>query len=204
MTIATDAASYLMSALVIGSIKEREEPPKTPRETRRFSDLLVGWRYILSHRQLRRLFFNSVVVNGLIMAGAPLMAVLMLGTLGFASWQYGLAFGLPCVGGVIGSRIARPLISRLRQYRTIRIIGTLRVIWPVGLAFVQPGLSGLLLVMIVQFCLVTVCGAFIPISTTLRLEQIEPDRIARTLAAWSVSGNLTTALLTVLWGLLAS
>jgi len=43
------------------------------------------------------------------MATAPLLAVLMLGRLGFAPWQYGLAFAAPCVGGLIGSRLARRL-----------------------------------------------------------------------------------------------
>ena len=36
-----------------------------------------------------------------------LLAVLMLGRLGFKPWQYGLAFAAPCVGGLIGSRLAR-------------------------------------------------------------------------------------------------
>ncbi len=38
---------------------------------------------------------------------------------------------------------------------------------------------------------------------TYRLEQTAPERIARTLSAWSVSTSAATAALTVLWGLLA-
>ncbi|MGY5136939.1 hypothetical protein ACWGJW_31890, partial [Streptomyces nigrescens] len=54
-------------------------------------DLLEGWRYILTHPALRPLFFNTVLVSGLIMTASPLLAVLMLGDLGFAPWPYGLA-----------------------------------------------------------------------------------------------------------------
>ena len=37
-------------------------------------------------------------------------------------------------------------------------------------------------------------------SPRYRLEHTEPDRVARTLAAWSVSSNATVAALTALWG----
>lgn len=43
-----------------------------------------------------------------------------------------------------------------------------------------------------------------PVSATFRLEQIEADRVARTLSAWSITSNLTTATLTASWELLAS
>jgi len=39
---------------------------------------------------------------------------------------------------------------------------------------------------------------------TYRLEQIAPDRVARTLSAWSVSTSTSIAVLTALWGLLAT
>jgi MFS family permease len=119
-TVVTDAVSYLLSALGIGAIRgEEPQPTRTAEARRRLSDLLDGWRYILAHPGLRPLFFNTVLVNGLIMVSAPLLAVLMLGPLGFTPWQYGLAFGLPCIGGLIGSRVARPLVARLGQHRAI-------------------------------------------------------------------------------------
>jgi hypothetical protein len=83
-TVVVDAVSYLFSALGIGAIRGREPPP-APAETPRLrvGDLFEGWRYILRHRTLRPLFFNTALVNGLIMATSPLIAVLMLGHLGF-------------------------------------------------------------------------------------------------------------------------
>lgn len=170
----------------------------------RAGDLLDGWRFILRHPVLRRLFANTILVNGLIMATAPLLAVLLLGRLGFTPWQYGLAFAVPCVGGLVGSRLSRPLVARLGQRRVLLVAGALRVCWSVGLAFVGPGVGGLVLVMAVEFGLITCSGVYSPVLATYRLDRIPTDRVARTLSAWSVSGKLCTAALTALWGLLAT
>ncbi|MEU6289446.1 MFS transporter [Streptomyces sp. NPDC046988] len=212
VTVAVDAASHLLSALGIRAIGRgagAEEPLPAyagPARTSRLRsrDLLEGWRYILTSPALRPLFFNTVLVNGLIMATAPLMAVLMLGDLGFAPWQYGLAFAVPCVGGLIGSRLAGPLVARFGEHRVLVTSGVLRVCWPVGLAFVGPGVPGLVLVMAVEFALITSVGVYNPVSATRRLELTPTDRVARTLTAWTISGKLTTAALTALWGLLAA
>ncbi|MYS18492.1 MFS transporter, partial [Streptomyces sp. SID4982] len=83
------------------------------------------------------LFLNTVLVNGLIMAQAPPLAVLMLGPLGFAPWQYGLAFAVPCLGGLLGSRLARPLAARHGRRRVLLASGVLRACWPIGLALVR-------------------------------------------------------------------
>lgn len=41
-------------------------------------------------------------------------------------------------------------------------------------------------------------------SATYRLERIPTDRLARTLAAWTITTRLTVAVLTAMWGVLAS
>jgi hypothetical protein len=58
-------------------------------------------------------------------------------------------------------------------------------------------------VIVVQLGLVTCCGVFNPVCATYRLDHTQHGRVARTLSAWSVTSNLTTAGLTALWGLLA-
>jgi MFS family permease len=203
-TVIVNAVSFALSAVGIRLIGTREMPP-APRDGSRLSarDLLDGWRYILSHPSLRRLFLNTILFNGLLMATSPLVAVLMLGQLHFAPWQYGLAFGAPCVGGLVGARLARPLAARYGQHRVMRAAGIARVAWPVGLAFIMPGAPGIILVIALQLGLVTCCGVFNPVYATYRLEQTRTDRVARTLSAWSVTSKLSIATLTALWGLLA-
>jgi MFS family permease len=138
------------------------------------------------------------------MATAPLMAVLMLGRLHFAPWQYALAFGAPCAGGLLGSRLAGRLVGRFGQRRVLLASGALRACWSWALALVPRGAAGIALVMVVQFGLVASAGVFNPVLATVRLQHTPATRVARMLAAWSVSTKLSIALLTGLWGLLAA
>jgi len=149
------------------------------------------------------MFANTVLFNGLIMACTPLLAVLMLGRLGFAPWQYGLAFAAPSVGGLVGSRLARRLAERYGRRRVLLASGTLRACWPLALAFIGPGAGGLALVIAVEFGLITCCSVFNPILATYRLEQTPAERVTRTLSAWSTTSKMATAAMTALWGLLA-
>ncbi|MFF4029619.1 MFS transporter [Streptomyces sviceus] len=201
-TLLADAVSYLLSALGIRAIGGGEPRPESAGAAK--GSLLEGWRHILASPVLRPLFFNTVLVNALIMVPVPLLTVLMLGPLGFAPWQYALAFSVPCLGGLLGSRIARPLVTRYGQHRVLMTSGVLRACWPLGLAFVGPGTAGLLLVMTVELGVITSCAVFNPVFSTHRLEMTPTDRVVRTLSAWSVTGKLTTAALTALWGLLAT
>ncbi|MFD5251511.1 MFS transporter [Streptomyces bobili] len=221
LTVVTDAVSHLLSAAGIRAIGGHEPRPvhagtgmigasgsrpvrAGTKEVRlRFGGLFEGWRYILAHPALRPLFLNTVLVSGLIMATSPLLAVLMLGDLGFAPWQYGLAFGLPCVGGIVGSRLAPRLVARFGRHRVMLTAGTLRACWSLGPAFVRPGVAGLVLVIVVEFGLITCMGVFNPVFAAYRLDRTATDRVARTLSAWSVTSKATVAVMTGLWGLLA-
>jgi MFS family permease len=204
-TVLANAVSFLLSAAGVRAIGGSQPRPVRAAAARlRVRDLPDGWRYILAHPALRPLFFNSIGVNALIMATAPLLAVLMLGRLHFAPWQYGLAFAGPCVGGLIGSRLARRLVARFGRHQVMLTAGTLRACFSIGLAFIGPGAAGLVLVMAIELGLITSAGVFNPVYATYRLEQTPADRVARTLSAWSVTSNAAIAALTALWGVLAS
>jgi predicted MFS family arabinose efflux permease len=165
--------------------------------------LLDGWRHILNHPGLRALYLNHLLVGGPIMATEPLLAVLLLRQLGFPPWQYGLAFAAPCVGGLIGSRLARRVVTRYGQHRILRTAGTLRAVWLIGLAFVRPGIAGLATVMAVELAIIISMSLYNPVLATYRLEHTPQDRIARTLSAWSISSSASIAIFTALGGLLA-
>ncbi|MFI5896788.1 MFS transporter [Actinoplanes sp. NPDC051513] len=211
ITVVADALSYLLSALGITAIGGREDRPACPSDPPRPGSwgaprsypLLDGWRHILGHPGLRALFANQLVVGGLIMATEPLLAVLLLRDLGFPPWQYGLAFAAPCLGGLIGSRLARRVVARYGRHRIIRVVGTLRAIWLIGLAFVRPGVIGLLTVIAVELAIIISMSLYNPVMATYRLQQTPPDRVARTLTAWSITSGASIALFTALAGLLA-
>ncbi|WP_329080403.1 MULTISPECIES: MFS transporter [unclassified Streptosporangium] len=109
----------------------------------------------------------------------------------------------PGCGGLIGSRLARPLLARFGQHKVMLTAGTLRACWPLGLALISPGPTGLVLVIAVELGLITCMGVFNPVFATYRLERLPSDRVARTLSAWSITSKATIAAMTGVWGLLA-
>jgi Major Facilitator Superfamily len=208
-TVIANAVSFAGSALALRASgragQDEDEVPAAPAAGRlRAADLLEGWRVILRDDDLRTLFFNNTLVSALILAPGPALAVLMLGELGFAPWQYALAFGAPCVGGLAGARLSRRALARLGERRLLLVFGTLRACWPIGLALVTAGAGGLALVFALQLGLVTCMGVFNPVLATVRLERTPDDRVARMLAAWNVSSNAARAALIALWGVLAA
>ncbi|MEU1203749.1 MFS transporter [Nocardia sp. NPDC005825] len=205
VTVIADAVSYLLSALALGAIRDREERPvRSGAPTPRMDELLDGWRHLLRHPGLRGLYLNQLLVNGSIMATEPLLAVLLLRELGFSPWQYGLAFAAPCLGGLLGSRLAGRVVARYGQFRILRVVGTLRAIWLIGLVFVQPGVIGLVTVIVVELAIIINMSLYTPVLATYRLEHTPKDLVARTLSAWSISSGLAIAGLSALGGLLAS
>jgi MFS family permease len=205
ITVMADALSYLLSALGVLRIRGGDVAAPRDRATRlRGTDLLGGWRFILRDRVLRRLFLNQILVGGLIMATAPLLSVLLLGQYHFPAWQYGLAFGIPALGGFVGARLSARLVTRYGRHRVMIVSGWLRSLFPLGLMFVRPGIPGLLTVIIVEGLLITCMGIFNPIYATERLQRTPADHTAQILSTWSAVSKLLQAALMVIWGILAT
>lgn len=203
-TVLADALSYLLSALGLTAVRTREAPPRATDEARiRAGGTLDGWRHLLARPGLRALWLNNMLVAGLIMATEPLLAVLLLRDLGFPPWQYGLAFAAPCLGGLVGSRLARRVVTRYGRHRVLRTAGTLRAVWLIGLAFTPPGTAGLVTVIAVELAIIVHMSLYTPVLATYRLEQTPQHLVARTLTAWSIGQQAAIAVLTALAGLLA-
>lgn len=205
VTVAADSVSYLLSALCVLRIRAGDvSAPRQPSARLRGTDLLDGWRFILRDHALKRLFLNSILVGGLIIATVPLLSVLLLGQYHLPAWQYGLAFGIPALGGFVGARLSARLVNRYGQHRVMVVSGWLRSSFPLGLALVRPGIGGLLTVIVVEGLLITCMGIFNPIYATERLQRAPAEHAARILTTWSVSSRLLQAGLTVIWGVLAT
>ncbi|MBE8518092.1 MFS transporter [Amycolatopsis sp. H6(2020)] len=202
-SVVANAVSFLLSALGIRAIGGGEPHPRNATRLR-LRDLADGWRFLLAHRGLRPLLFNAMVFNGLVMGTEPLLAVLMLNHLGFTPWQYGLAFAVPCLGGLAGSRLTPRLVEKFGRHPVLVTAGAVRACWLPALAFIPAGPGGLVYVMVVELGLIVSCSVFNPVLATYRLEQLPADRIARTISAWSVSTKAAIATLTAVWGVLAA
>ncbi|KPI32703.1 major facilitator superfamily MFS_1 [Actinobacteria bacterium OV320] len=203
-TIAVDAASFLGSALGVRRIRRPEPAPPTPGAAARPGhDIVAGWRYLLRHPGLRPLFHNSLLFGGSIMMASPLMAVLMLRDLGLAPWQYGLALGLPCLGGVLGSRLAPPLTRRFGPRRILLLSGVARTLWTILLPLAPAGALGVFIIVAVDFGLLFAAGVFNPSFTTYRMEATQDAFMSRVGVSWSVSSKTCQAAFMIAGGLLA-
>ncbi len=204
-TVALDATSFLLSALGIRRLRTPEPPPpaRTP-ERHRLAALTAGWRYILRHGPLRLLFANSLVFGGGIMATAPLIAVLMLRELGFAPWQYGLMFGLACLGGLLGALLARPLTRRYGQRRVLLGSGVAKALPLVLIPLAPPGPTGLILITLGQCLIIVGASAFNPTFATYRMRAVQDGYLARVIAAWSISNRVAQPACIAAAGLLAA
>lgn len=203
-TLTVDAASFLLSAIGVRSIRTPEPPPPVRREQRRLPEIIAGWRYILAHRGLRALFINSQVFGGSMMAASPLLAVLMLGDLHFPAWQYGLAWGLPCLGGVLGALALKRLTARFGDRRVLLASGVGRAMWLTLLAVIPAGLGGLLLVVAVEFLALFGSGVFNPAFATYRMAATEDGYLARVIACWSISSRTVQPVCILIGGALAA
>jgi MFS family permease len=137
------------------------------------------------------------------MATEPLLAVLLLRDLALPPWQYGLVFAVPCLGGLVGSRLAPRVVARHGRDRVLRAAGTLRVLWLPGLALAPAGVAGLVTVTAVELAIVLHMSLYTPVVAACRLERTPPQLVARTLTAWSLGQQVSLALCTTLAGLLA-
>ncbi|MFI5891554.1 MFS transporter [Actinoplanes sp. NPDC051513] len=206
-TLTADAVSFLLSAVGVRRIKA-PEPAPPPREVTNFkgrlSEIAGGWRYIVKHRGMRILFINSQIFGAAMMAASPLLNVLMLAELHFPAWQYGLAWGLPCIGGIVGALCLKPLNNRFGERRVLLIAGAGRALWLPFLAFMPPGVPGLMLIIAVEFLALFGSGVFNPSFATYRMTNTEDGYLSRVIACWSISSRTAQPIGIVLGGALAA
>lgn len=203
-TVAADAVSYLLSALGVLAIRGEEPHPERRPGRSKLRDVATGWRHIFADAMLWRLMANGVLTGALILAMEPLLAVLLLRQLKFAAWMYGMAFGIPCAGGFVASRLAARMTARFGRRRMLLVAGTARSCFPIGLAFTFAGFGGLAFFIVVQTGLIVFMGLYTPVYATYRLERLGDGHVSRGLTAWSITSNATVAVMTGLWGVLAT
>jgi MFS family permease len=179
-------------------------PPPGAAASGRLGEIAAGWRYIAAHRDLRALFINSQVFGAAMMAASPLLAVLMLRDLHFPAWQYGVAWGVPCLGGVAGALALKPLTRHWGERPVLLASGVGRAIWLCPLAFIPAGVTGLLIVIAVELFALFGSGVFNPAFATYRMTATEDGVLSRVLACWSISSRTVQPLGILLGGVVAS
>ncbi|MGI5243127.1 MFS transporter [Dactylosporangium sp. CA-139066] len=190
--VTVDAATFLLSAIGVRWLRSREPAPQPPAAGRRWlHELTGGWRYIAAHRDLHLLFWNAMIFGGCLMAASPLITVLMLRDLGFTPWQYGLALGIPGIGGIIGSLTVVPLTRRLNLTpRTLLLVfGVARTLWLGAVPLAPAGTAGLIVIIAADTLLLYCAGVFNPTFITYRMHATADTHMTRVATAWSISSK---------------
>jgi MFS family permease len=203
VTAAIDAVSYLGSAAWVRRIRSPEPPPASAHDVPWMAHLTGGWRYIRARADLRALFANSLIFGGAIMLASPILPVLMLDELGLAAWQYGLAVGVPAVGGIAGSLLTGPLARRWGTRRVLLGAGAARTLWMVLVPFAPPGTAGLALIIVADTMLLLCAGVFGPLFVTYRMEAVGDGHLGRVLTTWSAGTRCAQPMFIAAGGLLA-
>lgn len=204
-TLVVDAVSFLLSALGIRSLRTPEPtPPLKASDHHWRRDLISGWRYIFGHAGLTALFWNSALFGGCIMMSSPLTAVLMLRDLGLTPWQYGLALGIPGLGGILGSLCTKPLIRRWGDRAVLLTFGVLRTLWLGFIAMAPAGTTGLVVIIAANFLLLVSAGVFNPTFVTYRMHATADSHMSRVTTAWSISSKTFQPLFIIAGGILAA
>lgn len=201
VTLAVDAVSFLLSAIGIRRIRQPEPAPIRRSEK---ADITAGWKYILRHRGLAVLFWNSQIFGGPVMMASPLLTVLMLRDLGLAPWSYGLSLGVSCLGAVLGARLAPRLTRRYGLHRMLLVFGVLRAPWLLLLPLAPPGTAGLVVITLSETGMLLAAGAFNPSFATYRMDVTEDGYMARVFTAWSITSRCVQPLFMALGGVLAA
>ncbi|WP_331462039.1 MFS transporter [Streptomyces sp. KMM 9044] len=203
-TMVVDALSFLGSAVGIRRIRQAESPPPARAAAAHLGrDIAAGWQYLLRHPGLRPLFFNALLFGGSVMMASPLMAVLVLDDLGLAPWQYGLALGLPCLGGVLGARLTPLLTRRFGQRRILLVSGVARTVWTILLPLTPSGALGLFVIVAADFGLLLSAGVFNPSFTTYRMAATPDAYMSRVVTSWSAGAKTCQAAFVVAGGFIA-
>lgn len=152
---------------------------------------------------MRPLFANAMLFGAMIMGAQPLIQLFMLRDLGFTPVQYGMTLGLPAVAGLAGAILAPHLERRWGRDRVMVVLGALRAVWLIPIAFAPPGLAGVVVIIACDTLLLFFAGAFNPLFAGHRMDAVPDHLMARVSAAWTISNRVMRPVTMLLFGALA-
>ncbi|MFE7560402.1 MFS transporter [Kitasatospora sp. NPDC057500] len=143
LVLLADAASYLVSALLLGAVRTPAPPagPAPAARERMRTRIAEGLRFVLRHRALRSLTVASAVANlaGLGGALSALLPAFALGDLGLSPGRLGLALTVGNVGALLGALFTARLVRVLGLGRLLLAVRCLPGLGVLLLATARPG-----------------------------------------------------------------
>jgi MFS family permease len=183
-----DAASYLVSGVLMWSLPRASRPPGTRAPIRQ--QIREGWHYVVRHPLMRPMMIDATATNfacGMLLTLTPLYVVRELGA---SPTAYGLVLASEGLGALVGASVGSRLGRRFGTGRLLLAAATLSVpsvlVMPLG-----HGAVGM-----VAFAVGNALFAFWTvmlsvITRTYRQQQSPPELLARVMAtvrfvSWSV------------------
>ncbi|MEM7244979.1 MAG: MFS transporter [Acidobacteriota bacterium] len=192
LAILTDAISYLASAVLLRRIEVKEAPVEGSARPRPWQDLKVGLGTAWTRSPLRPLLLvhaGSSFFGGFFFA---LYYLYCVNTLGLGVGLIGAVIGAGGIGALLGSRIAEPLVRRLRLGPTLIVMLALSELSALFLPAAAVSSSTLLVVvcLVAHQLLSDGCHvAYEILAVSVRQTVLPEDRRGRVEATWQLTGS---------------
>lgn len=184
MPIAVDAATFLLAALLVFTVRGTYRvAAAAPRAAVR-RDIQDGLRWLLRHRQLRTLCLLASASNTVLAAAQSVLVLYTSQTLGLDDLGYGLLLAVLALGGLLGAVCA----SALRRFVGLPAV-LLGCPLAQGAALVAAGLTRSVLVVVVAFALTGFAiAAWNVVSVSLRQSVVPAELLGRVTSVYRTAG----------------
>jgi len=199
-TLWVDAASFIVSAIAVISIRSAEAHPTTKESQRRWSIALLGLRAVARDRILSRILLNWMIFAGCIGMIFPLETVFMLRTIHLSTLQYGLVYGISSAGGLIGSLLTPWVVRTLGYTKTLWLGSAARGLLLFAFAAAPNGLPGFVVCAASMTAILLVSSAVNSAMASYRQLRTPDHLLARVGALWSASTSLAQPVLILTGG----
>jgi len=193
LAIAVDAATFVVSALLVSRIEKRETVA-APRHSSSFaSDIRTGIRVVWRDDAIRALFITTATLAFCMSFMASLYTLYCLSDLGLTPAQLGVTIGCGGLGGLAGAALAAPASVRWGSRRTL--IGALSIgaaaqmLIPLAPAVPWVAMGFLIATQVIGDGALTV---YLVNETTLRQRLLPPEALGRAAATWQFAAGLLT------------
>jgi len=204
LAILADAATFVVSAFLIGRIRKVEARPKPVAVTSFVDDVRTGIQVVFRTPAVRTLFCAMTIFTLCGSFMASLYTLFALRDLGLSPAQLGVAIGCGGVGGLIGAALAAPAAARWGTRRTL--LGSL-ALTAVMQAFIPlaPAVPWIAMLFLIASQVVGdgAMTVYLVNETTLRQQLLPQEALGRSAATWQVAAGLLTPAGALLGALLA-
>jgi predicted MFS family arabinose efflux permease len=193
LAIAVDAASFIVSALLIGGIRKTETIRASLVSSSVVEDAKTGIRVVWRASAVRALFLATVAFTLCGSFMAALYTLFALHDLGLTPTELGIAIGCGGIGALIGASLAARVVGRFGVRRTL--IGSLVVAAIVQLLIpLAPPVPWIAMICLIATQVIGdgAMTVYLVNETTLRQRLLPPEALGRAAATWKVATGLLT------------